>query len=419
MSTIDKKQGAIKLDEVSVDRAQPVINTLEREDGLTVLERLRRLVTDSFRRNTILLTSSANITWSGGILSIPASVSLDLRLLASPDSSTTAIQNITYSSGSPTNWVLANGDILYIELERSILDLDADGIITLTDGVNGAGTVGRRIRKTTLSGFPFINDLNDGSPQGTLAIPVAHRLDSADTTKINLWWAPHGILWSHSVTGMIGKFTTTTNIPIGGIIPIHIPNITDVGAGPNQAIIDFYAPGFWLCDGSLITNISSPIYNETTPNLNTTVVYQAATVGDYNPIDTGGNKFLKGNLLSNITGGKSQVVLSAATIPAHTGHSSGYPKYPGAPNGYDHTHPVLVSVTDEGSSSTGKWDSTDHTGSTYQITTTTPYVGDPDENIHDHTSGDSPSGGGAVSPNAAPHENQPPYFNAVYIMRVV
>ena len=433
MSVIDKSQGAIKLSEVAVDNAQPVINTVEREDGLTVIERLRRLVTDSFRRHTVLLASSATISWTGGSLQITDGVSITLLLLAAPDSASASFNTITYTSSGTTNWAIDDGDIVYIELERSLLD--ASGAITLTDGINSTGTVGCRIRKAPPQTIPFIDDLNDGSPQGTLMIPIAVRHDSYDAKK-NLWWVPHGILWSDEISGILGRISTTTTIPIGAIIPIHIPNVTNVGLGPSQAVIDFYAPGFQLCDGLTVTNPSSPLLGEIVPNLNGPLVEQLATVSNYNPNDTGGQRFLRGGANSSVAtsdnshasvGGKTRVVLSAATLPSHS-HTVSNSRYPAYGFGISHEHGTVrldsrigtkVSMSNSHNNSNAHlFDSCNSGGSgPTNVYTDGPNSTSPDD--HDHTAAEVGGNGIGTPPYATPHDNQPPFFNVVYIMRIV
>jgi hypothetical protein len=438
MTVINNKQGAVKLSEVATDNAQTQIAMATQEDAMTVIERLRRVAVDAFRKNSVFIASSSSVTWLSGTFTIPANIGFNVFMMASPADASFAngYTTISYSSGSTTNWAIGNNEIVYIELLRSLID--ATQAITLTDGINGVGTVGRRIRKVSAASFPYIKDPNDGTPEGTLAIPIAVRVDGTNGKK-NLWWCPHGILWSEAVTAILGRVSTTTTIPIGGIIPFHIPSVTSISA--TQSVVNTYAPGFWLCDGSLITNAASPLYNENTPNLNSPVVYQPAVNGNANPADTGGNKFLRGSSNTGTTGGKSQVVVEAANMPDHV-HPSSSSSYSG---GSTHTHGSMRTSTlndlfhiRDGNGSDGHhFDSSTYATNQADLRTSGPYVGtEPNtwsastrassttstaDRTHSHGgSGNNGgnSGSNPIQPYAAPHENQPPYFNAVFIMRI-
>jgi microcystin-dependent protein len=114
-------------------------------------------------------------------------------------------------------------------------------------------------------------------------------------------------------------------------------------------------PSGWVEMNGQVLNDSESVYNgQTLPNLNS------------------GNRFLRGNAASGNTGGAETVTLNENQIPGHT-----------------HTIPLSID-----------------SGENYNA----PQIGTAGQ-------GDAPFISGATGGNQA-HENLPPYYNVVWIMRV-
>ncbi len=125
--------------------------------------------------------------------------------------------------------------------------------------------------------------------------------------------------------------------------------------------------GWHECDGSVLSDAASVYNGQTLPNLN------------------GSNYFLRGNSTSGGTGGEDTHTLTTAEMPAHT-HT-----------GPAHTHTVVSGGTGIGS----------QIGAYGPITLT--------GTINTGSSGTDATGsaGGGTA-----HENKPPYYNVVWIMRI-
>jgi hypothetical protein len=265
MAIIPGKQGAVKLGEVSTDSAFPFYQIQEREDGLTVQEALRRVAVDQIRKNHLTLSSSGQITWNGtsGSLTIPNGVYI--RLVGVKNAAEATSSFIDLRVVGPVTFTINNNELLYIEVNRALLNnSNFNTPVNLTDGINGAGTPGQRIRKYTLGTLPKKQEGNDGLD--LVSLPIALRQDGRSGADKNLWWIPHGILWPNEVTAVIGSYVIPASPPVGSIAYIWV-DPTDVSV-VTQAYIDSIAPGWQLCNGSLITNPDSPFLNLHTPNLN-------------------------------------------------------------------------------------------------------------------------------------------------------
>lgn len=145
---------------------------------------------------------------------------------------------------------LASGEVAYIELDRSLIP--SSGSLVLENGVSGGSlVVGKTVKKSTAG--PALVSAASGAT-GTLSIPLAMNVDG------HLWWIPHGIYWPPNTSSPLGAVITSTSIPIGAIIPFHTFN-------DNQAYgytgLKALAPGFQLCDGSVIIDSQSPKVNPT------------------------------------------------------------------------------------------------------------------------------------------------------------
>jgi hypothetical protein len=153
---------------------------------------------------------------------------------------------------------------------------------------------------------------------------------------------------------------------------------------------------------------------------------------------------LRGAANSGAVGGKSKVVLEAATTGAHT-HPTGVSNYHLVNGDYNtggyHWHGTIAPSNNSGlylfvrdDSGGGKaehWDTTDSLVSHILIGTSGPYYGTDSTALattsnaqKTHTHPDSTDIGGnagsnPIKPYAVAHENRPPFFNTVYIMRVI
>jgi hypothetical protein len=265
MAIIPGKQGAVKLSEVSTDSAFPFYQIQEREDGLTVQEALRRVAVDQIRKNHLTLSSSGQITWNGTSSSLTIPNGVYIRLVGVKNAAEATSNFIDLRVVGPVTFTINNNELLYIEVNRALLNnSNFNTPVNLTDGINGAGTPGQRIRKYTLGTLPKKQEGNDG--RDLVSLPIALRQDGRSGADKNLWWIPHGILWPNQVTAVIGSYVVPAGPPIGSIAYIWV-DPTDVSV-VTQAYIDSIAPGWQLCNGSLITNPDSPFLNLHTPNLN-------------------------------------------------------------------------------------------------------------------------------------------------------
>lgn len=280
MSQTPSNQGAVKISETVIDTAQEVVQTGAREDGLTLVEQLRRVASDSLRKNSMILLSDGTVEWNGaaGEVRVPAGVNIQLKLLLNPGSALgrtivlqyTGFSNAVLNGATPnaagSRFAVGNGQVLHIELDRSVID--AATPVSGTSTINlDLSTPGQRLVVLNQGSMPALNATADGAAgvSSTISIPLAIRTDGGGLR--NLWWIPHGILWSESIISFLGQITTTTTVPLGAIIALNRPDgLTN--SGVNQALVNSIAPGFWLCDGSLITLPASTFFNMYTPNMN-------------------------------------------------------------------------------------------------------------------------------------------------------
>jgi hypothetical protein len=151
---------------------------------------------------------------------------------------------------------------------------------------------------------------------------------------------------------------TIAVVPVGSIIA-WAKSLSGVPALPTN---------FQECNGQVLNDASSPLNGATLPDLN------------------GANRFLRGNSMSGATGGVEQVVLTLDQLPSHN-HPEQYANHFQA---YNYTSvggmgnvPILGSVPRQGAA----LDTTD------------------------------PTTTGSVGANQ-PHENRPPFYDVVWIMRV-
>ena len=173
-------------------------------------------------------------------------------------------------------------------------------------------------------------------------------------------YAVEGAIWRDTSTGNLKQYNGSKWVSVGisfnQVIPIGgiIPFHKDADAG--LEVPDAYVE----CKGQTINDSESPLNGQTAPDLNN------------------GNRFLRGNTGTGATGGAEQVTISQSEMPNHNHNPR---VYHGADNQYNHYRYSGQNRTDEMA-----WTSQDMQS--------------------DNKGSDSA------------HENRPPYFDVVYIMRV-
>lgn len=261
MGPIDQQQGAVKASEISVDTAQPLLSTQSRDNLDLVLDRVRKTSADAFRRVGTFLLSSGNISWTGSNIVFQGN-NIMFKMLQNETQKTVTLTMVggAHSAVTFNTIALADGDIAYIELDRA--QVEANTNVIIENGPGGSLTPGKTLKVVNQSvGLPAL-DSPDAAPQGTIAIPLAMRIGT------NLWWHMHGIYWPQNSSSMLGAVITSTTIPIGAIIP-WVPKSR--GLVLSYEDVKTHAPGFQLCNGSVIIDPLSPLANPTrnadgTPN---------------------------------------------------------------------------------------------------------------------------------------------------------
>lgn len=223
-SQIPLPQGATKVSEIFTDRAQPILSTRVGESGITVLEQLVSMNADAMRRQSYLLNSSGNITWTGTSIFFNADAQANnavLKLLQTDDPTYRTVNLIlqgTTGANDAThfnNIAMANGDLLYLEIDWAVIQpllAGAAGNIILNNAVGGGSvTTGYTVRKINLSsntvGMPQLNKVLFGAAGSTtFFIPLAWRNDVTVglNTFENVYWIPHGIRWPQGVSSQLG-----------------------------------------------------------------------------------------------------------------------------------------------------------------------------------------------------------------------
>jgi len=144
-------------------------------------------------------------------------------------------------------------------------------------------------------------------------------------------------------------------------------------------------PAGWVeCDGTVLSDTNSPYHGQTLPNLN------------------GNNRFLRGNNSSGSTGGVSTVALSTAELPSHT-HDAG--TLGGTTSTNTHNHAMNSYYPSAAGMAIGVGASRMNRGIVWGT-----------QDSHSHTL--DITGATASTGSGAAHENKPPYYEVVWIMRV-
>ena len=207
-------QGAVKLSEIVVDRDQAVIDVQSGDSSIVLVEQLRGVITDLLMRNNYMLHSEGIIDWdSAGNLAFNDTGVLNniiftvLQTPARTARNVNLVMQATLGANDATHFntiALANDELLYIEIDRSLLLANQTGTITLANAVGGGSLVsGQTVRKISLaSGIPALFSPKVGTPT-TLFIPLCWRHDWGGTNK-DLLWIPHGIRWPQNTQSTLG-----------------------------------------------------------------------------------------------------------------------------------------------------------------------------------------------------------------------
>ncbi len=218
MSQIPDNQGAIKASEISVDAALAAIGSTVGTDALSVISQIQQLASDSFFKQGLMPFSTGRMNWDGTQILFNSDTranDLIIRVLQT-DSTTLRTIDLKITGDLTTNTTttfnsvaLANGDLIYLEIDRAVLNAAPAGILTIENAVGGGSIVpGKTLRKvnlTSTTGMAQITSLIAGG--GTsLFIPLCFRYDWTDGTNSfqDLMWAINGNRWAKNTVNYVG-----------------------------------------------------------------------------------------------------------------------------------------------------------------------------------------------------------------------
>jgi microcystin-dependent protein len=228
MGILNKIKGFIKLSEVATDSAQTLLDTSVNQDANTVITQAANALEDALRKQSLLLLSTGNVTWASNTITPDIGVDMTVKLFQNSNGQTVNL-NLSYANFSSGVSLPNDGDVLYLELNRSLL---TSGTISI---YNGGGNTGQRA--VVGSGMPPLVNNQSGGFQGTICIPIAVRQGT------NIWWVPSNFYWANGTTGNLGTPGAASVMPIGTVTPF---------AGSTAPI------GWLMCDGSVISQSLYP-----------------------------------------------------------------------------------------------------------------------------------------------------------------
>lgn len=266
---ISKEQGAFKISEAFTDHELDIIKTEIGESGIEVIERMIRIQGDSFRKSSYILHSDGRINWTGSQLQFDSDARANdiiFRLLQTEDvggSANPRTIDLKMIGDQTTNGEqifstidMANGDLLYLELDRDKVFAAVSGAgevnyLELHNAVGGlstfAGATVKIINLSETSGMPEL-EMDSTGFNGSFCIPLAMRVDWSDgiDTYQDIWWIPHGIRWPANVRSTLGAVIVQgfETLP-----SVFVRNITEF----NQAIADLTSTGGIICLQNNIT----------------------------------------------------------------------------------------------------------------------------------------------------------------------
>lgn len=264
MSDIPLPQGAIKFSEVAADNAETIANTPVGNDAMSLFESLQAVVGDLGQRAGFILTSSqgyptvtspGTIGWDGTTILFSGSTNIILKILQSPTAQPCDLVMLGSGSNGETTFAslpLSNGEILYIELDRA--NLSASPLLLHNAVSGGSVFAGATIKVATTLPASINTNPSGGGPQGTIAIPIAIAIAGS------IYWIPHGIFWPTNTSSPLGAIQTVTTMPVGAMVPY-----TTFGAPSpyGYQTLSVLAPGWALCNGAVITDPNSSLVNPT------------------------------------------------------------------------------------------------------------------------------------------------------------
>lgn len=273
MALVDKDKGAVKLSEILVNEDLKSANTDAADTAELATTNLAELASWSNLITNRVLNSSGSISWddSTNQIFIPDGVRLDLfipivpfndSVIPIPDNGFfrfyyTAQGNEELGTGAiPTPagavFKLNAGDTLFIEANFFTMHTAPDSELSVSVPDSTCNFI-----IADLDSTPTIDLAN-----GKLFIPIV-SCDKDDATMIN--WLPSNIVWKGTFTQRLGIPVRGATLPLGSIIAWHRPD--GVTSFVDQSVVDVYADGFWLCDGSIIVDAESPFNSLVSPNL--------------------------------------------------------------------------------------------------------------------------------------------------------
>lgn len=206
--------GSTKLSEIAVDRVQPLIQSPVHATSIIVVEQMLKITADLLRKQNYFLRSVGKVNWNGAAIMLDdGGIANDMifDLLQTDNAAQPKISLVMQgSTGVSTattfnNLTLADGELLYLELDPAVIAAGGTSII-IENAVNGGSVVdGKTLKKTTLAaGIPTLTSPVDQSPNPTPAsttfyIPLCYRSGSTD-----IRWIPHGITWPAGTTSILG-----------------------------------------------------------------------------------------------------------------------------------------------------------------------------------------------------------------------
>lgn len=262
---IPLNQGAVKLSEVATDRAQTIANIPANQDALSAYESLQSVVGDLLSRVSLFLTSQqgypstagpGSVVWSGTNITFSSATSIVVKIIQASSGIATDLVLLYGASNGTTAFntiSIPNGQILYIELDRSNLT----GSNLILENAAGGGSINPGKTVKVASSLPTAINTSGSNGQGTMAIPLAINIAGS------ILWIPHGIFWPINTSSPLGAVITTTSLPIGSITPYTtFGNPSPYGYSTAKVS----SPGFALCDGSVIIDPTAQTLRNPTRN---------------------------------------------------------------------------------------------------------------------------------------------------------
>lgn len=302
-ANIPLPQGAIKLSEIFADRTEQLISTGIGASSIILFEQMLSMAADTMRRQSYILNSTGDITWSQPSIFFNAdgqANNIQLTMLQTDDPTYRTVNFILQGSlttNDATHFLNINmndGDLLYLELDWAVIQpllAGASGNIILNNAVGGGSAVaGYTVRSINLgpytapvqtNGIPQLNKvLVPAAGSTTFFIPLAWRRDTvvASIPYQNMFWIPHGIRWPNNVSSQLGavivegfdaypEYFASSEVELtnaltilgtsGGVICIVQPfsiasaisvpdNVMLLGRSPNKNTISFSTGGSFV-----------------------------------------------------------------------------------------------------------------------------------------------------------------------------